>query len=245
MHRFGGKAPVKSHGDLPTDKCVLGDHCVPGDIVDLLLDPAVQIPEAEVVIGGPPCQGFSLLDKFRDDDHRNQLWRPFMEIVQRSGASVFVMENVPQLIGSVEHQMIMETARSLEFKTASARLCAADYGVPQTRWRAFIIGCRFTDPQSVFPPKKTNYPTDLNQRRIFAETEVPYRSNPKPYRTVLLLIAKQPGYGPSLMHSGSPCLGPKWPSRSETQSRLFVYALLLAEKGIEWRTFSQKSSAAG
>ena len=69
------------------DACVrtyrknFGDHCVSGDIVDILNDPATQIPRADVVIGGPPCQGFSLLNKKREGDPRKQLWRPFLDIV--------------------------------------------------------------------------------------------------------------------------------------------------------------------
>lgn len=161
-----------------------GDHCLAGDIVDLLRDHTVKIPRSEVVIGGPPCQGFSLLNKLRKEDDRKQLWRPFMEVVERSGASVFVMENVPQLIGSFEHQMILDIARQLGFNTASARLCAADYGVPQIRWRAFIIGSRLSDPKVVFPPKRTHYPSEQNHRRTFAEKETPFISDPKPYRTV-------------------------------------------------------------
>ena len=165
-----------------------GDHCVSGDIVDLLRDSTIVIPRAEVVIGGPPCQGFSLLNKLRDADPRKQLWRPFMEIVQRSGASVFVMENVPQLIGSVEHREVLALAGELGFNVASARLCAADYGAPQIRWRAFIVGCRHADPKSVFPPKRTNYPPEQNHRRIFAEKEVPYITAPAPYKTVRAAI---------------------------------------------------------
>jgi len=69
-----------------------GPHCHGGDIVDILNDPKVKIPEADVVIGGPPCQGFSLLNKNREGDPRKQLWRPYFEIVERSGAKVFVME---------------------------------------------------------------------------------------------------------------------------------------------------------
>lgn len=161
-----------------------GNHCAPGDIVDLLHDPAIAIPSAEVVIGGPPCQGFSLLNKLRDGDHRKQLWRPFMKVVEKSGASIFVMENVPQLIGSDEHQEILEVAKGLGFTMVSARLCAADYGVPQIRWRAFIVGCRHADPGKVFPPKRTNYHTEQNHRRIFTEKEVPFVSDPKPYVTV-------------------------------------------------------------
>ena len=75
-----------------------GPHCVRGDIVDLLCDPHIHIPQADVVIGGPPCQGFSLLNKKRDGDPRRQLWRPFLEVVTRSGAEIFVMENVVELL---------------------------------------------------------------------------------------------------------------------------------------------------
>ena len=143
-----------------------GGHCVSGDIVDILNDPKMQIPPADVVIGGPPCQGFSLLNKNRVDDPRKQLWRPYLEIVQRSGAQVFVMENVPQLLGSFEHGEIIGTAEAMGFKCCDGVLTAADYGVPQTRRRAFIIGCKFFDPSQVFPPRKTHF----NPRKNGAQT---------------------------------------------------------------------------
>jgi DNA (cytosine-5)-methyltransferase 1 len=134
-----------------------GDHCTEGDIVDLLRNPEIVIPRADLVIGGPPCQGFSLLNKNRDGDPRKQLWRPFLEVVERSGASVFVIENVPQILGSPEHDQIIRAAKELGFQVTWAKLHAADYGVSQLRWRAFIVGCRFTDPSTFFPPKKTHY----------------------------------------------------------------------------------------
>src|SRR3989304_8934488 len=56
-----------------------GNHCTIGNITELLDNPEVEIPDADVVIGGPPCQGFSLLNKNRDIDSRKQLWRPFLE----------------------------------------------------------------------------------------------------------------------------------------------------------------------
>jgi len=145
------------------DDCVrtyrenFGNHCVPGDIVDILNDLKMEIPRADVVIGGPPCQGFSLLNKNREGDPRKQLWRPYFEIVNRSGAEVFVMENVPQLLGSFEHGEIMGTAEAMGFKCWGEVLSAADYGVPQTRRRAFIVGCKYFDPAQVFPPRRTNY----------------------------------------------------------------------------------------
>ena len=67
-----------------------GNVCVGGDILEILADPNTVIPEADVVIGGPPCQGFSLLNRNREGDVRRSLWLPYMEVVERSGASVFV-----------------------------------------------------------------------------------------------------------------------------------------------------------
>jgi len=161
-----------------------GPHCVEEDINDILEDPAFEVPQADVVIGGPPCQGFSLLNKKRDGDPRKQLWRPYMEFVERSGACIFVMENVPQLLSTFEHGEIKEAARQLGFTTADAILCAADYGVPQTRHRAFIIGCRFKDPSVVFPPKKTHFnPKNGYTPQLNYEMDI-YVENPEPWRTV-------------------------------------------------------------
>ncbi len=153
-----------------------GNHCVCGDIVDILSDPTTQIPAADVVIGGPPCQGFSLLNKNRVDDPRKQLWRPYLKVVERAGANVFVMENVPQLLGSFEHGEIIGTAEAMGFKCWSEVLSAADYGVPQTRRRAFIIGCKFFDPSEVFPPRRTHF----DPRKGFAQTSL-LQANGKGY----------------------------------------------------------------
>lgn len=134
-----------------------GAHCVTGDIVDLLEDPKTQLPSAEVVIGGPPCQGFSLLNKQRRSDPRKQLWIPYMEVVERVGARVFVIENVRHLLNSPEHEAIEMRAAEMGFMTASALLTATDYGVPQRRQRAFIIGSRDVDPSLYFPPVATHF----------------------------------------------------------------------------------------
>lgn len=134
-----------------------GDHCTHGDIVDILDDEDTQIPEADIVIGGPPCQGFSLLNRNRDGDPRREMWRPFMEVVERSKACMFVMENVPQLLKTEQHLAITEYAESLGFTVSRGEtLLAADYGVPQTRKRAFIIGARRVEPNVFFPPAPTH-----------------------------------------------------------------------------------------
>lgn len=170
-----------------------GEHCTTDDILGLVENRIDWIPKADVVIGGPPCQGFSLLNKQRDGDPRKQLWRPFLRIVEHSGAEIFVMENVPQLLGSAEHEEISEVAHLLGFKMAFAKLCAADYGVPQTRWRAFIIGCKFTHPSAFFPPKKTHRrPGDVETGMLFSEDFDTYVSRPRPWRTVRDAIGDLP-----------------------------------------------------
>jgi DNA (cytosine-5)-methyltransferase 1 len=169
-----------------------GDHCLLGDIVDILNDPAIKIPQADVVVGGPPCQGFSLLNKKREGDPRKQLWRPFFEIIERSGAKVFVMENVPQLLNSFEHGEVMGTAEAMGFKVWGDVLCAADYGVSQTRRRAFIIGCKFFNPAQVFPPRKTNFAPSKNGAQTSFVSGNGYLPNAERWLTVHDAISDLP-----------------------------------------------------
>ena len=171
-----------------------GNHCIGGDIIDILKDPKTEIPKADIVIGGPPCQGFSLLNKQREGDPRNQLWRPFMEIVEKSGAEVFVMENVPQLLDTYEHGEIVGYAEKMGFKVWQDKLIAADYGVAQKRIRAFIIGCRFFNPAIVFPPRKSHYNPESNNIQIALPGmgNDGYLPNPRKWRTVRKVIGDLP-----------------------------------------------------
>lgn len=200
VDHFGGRIESVWANDFDmaaarTYNANFGNHCVFGDIVELLEDPDTVIPHADIVIGGPPCQGFSLLNKNRDTDPRKQLWRPYLDVVQRSGARVFVIENVRQLIGSPEHEQIVEVAESMGFQVASEVLCAADYGVPQVRYRAFIIGSRDLDPGEAFPSPKTHYnPKNGMQGSLFSLTNGngEYVESPALWRTVKDAIGDLP-----------------------------------------------------
>lgn len=164
-----------------------GNHCIDGDIVDLI-EQGVPIPEADVVIGGPPCQGFSLLNKNRAEDPRRLLWIPYLDIVAQSKAKVFVIENVRTLLGTPEHYAIEAKAREMGFQLASTVLCAADYGVPQSRYRAFIVGSRGNNPADFFPPKRTHYnPADRKKPNL-----LDYVADPQPYVTVQSAIGDLP-----------------------------------------------------
>jgi DNA (cytosine-5)-methyltransferase 1 len=131
-----------------------GDHGICGNIENIIQE--IEIPKADIVIGGPPCQGFSLLNKNRRGDRRRELWRPYLDVVERCRASMFVIENVKELYKSNEYDDILSRALNLNFNVASRVLNAADYGVPQTRLRTFIIGVKNTlniDIDSVIPKK--------------------------------------------------------------------------------------------
>jgi DNA (cytosine-5)-methyltransferase 1 len=170
-----------------------GNHCITGDINEIINKNMCDIPKADIVIGGPPCQGFSLLNKRRQNDERKQLWRPFLEVTDHCGAEIFVMENVPQLLNSTEHKEICKVASSMGFKLAWAKLCAANYGVPQVRWRAFIIGCKFADPALYFPPKKTHYkPNGSKTRDLFSDDGTKYVLNSTSWVTVRDAIGDLP-----------------------------------------------------
>jgi DNA (cytosine-5)-methyltransferase 1 len=199
------------------------------DVAAVLSRSANEIPEADVVIGGPPCQGFSLLNKNRRCDARKQLWRPFFDVVQVCGAGVFVMENVPQLLGSDEHAQIVQTACSMGFRVASAKLCAADFGVPQTRWRAFIIGCRFADPQDVFPPRKTHYAPRLQVQASLFPGASEYVARPQPWRTVRDAIGDLPPPSGTEVRSEPPPLDLHF-GRQPTQMSLQRY-MTIPEEG--------------
>ena len=119
-----------------------GDHCHHGDINFLLENKSFKFPKADVVVGGPPCQGFSLLNKQREGDPRKQLWRSFMDVVDRVKPMAFVMENVPELLASTEFSEIKGLAESMGYFVTADILNAADFGVPQRRKRAIILASR-------------------------------------------------------------------------------------------------------
>jgi DNA (cytosine-5)-methyltransferase 1 len=123
-----------------------GGHIHEGDIADV-----THFPDADVVIGGPPCQGFSPLGRDRDSGSRaalNSLWRHFVEALRQAQPDVFVMENVPELLRSQEYASFRHAVGTagLGYEIEGDVLVAADYGVPQLRRRAIVIGSRLGAP---------------------------------------------------------------------------------------------------
>ena len=97
----------------------------------------------DVIIGGPPCQGFSISGKRNPDDPRNNLYRGFVKTVAYFKPEAFVLENVPNLVsmsgGEIKDQIIKDFS-GLGYDVKYKILLASDYGVPQNRRRVVFVG---------------------------------------------------------------------------------------------------------
>lgn len=113
------------------------------NIADLLDD---EIPSVDLVIGGPPCQGFSNLGSKDADDPRNKLWKEYLRVVLVANPKIFVIENVDRFAKSPEFELLMSELADGSLKRWRhhdyAVLNAADYGVPQRRRRTILIASR-------------------------------------------------------------------------------------------------------
>jgi DNA (cytosine-5)-methyltransferase 1 len=113
-----------------------------GDIAEVSAD---RIPSVDVIIGGPPCQGFSNLGSKDVNDPRNKLWKEYLRFVQVSRPQVFIIENVQRFSRSSEYQLLLQEENGgllKDYELSPGVLLAADYGVAQRRPRTIIIGSR-------------------------------------------------------------------------------------------------------
>ena len=114
----------------------------------------------DVIIGGPPCQGFSLTGPRNFDDERNKLYLAMVETVRRYKPRAFVVENVPGMAtlykGEVKNEVIRRFT-DMGYSVNCKILCAADYGVPQIRKRLVFVGvkngCTFEFPEPTNTPE--------------------------------------------------------------------------------------------
>lgn len=156
-----------------------------------LIEEIVGDRTIDVIVGGPPCQGFSLSGPRNFDDPRNKLYLAMIETVRRFAPKAFVIENVPgmaRLYGGEVRAEIVRRFEEMGYKVNSTILCAADYGVPQIRNRLVFVGVK-NGEKFVFPEpylQKENYITceqaisDLPSRESELGEEIDtYLSEPK------------------------------------------------------------------
>ena len=117
-----------------------------------------NIDRVSVIIGGPPCQGFSIAGKRIIDDERNKLYKSFVSFVRCFMPDAFVMENVPNILsigGGAVKESIIKDFSELGYNVTYKVLLASDYGVPQNRRRAVFVGLK--NGEYIFPlPTITN-----------------------------------------------------------------------------------------
>ena len=148
--------------DMPPDRIVCADAAAPGVIEDFIDATGLKRGDAKVVIGGPPCQGFSVAGRVKlasldngsgvrpdprfIDDPRNHLYKSFIKFIRYLQPDVVVMENVTGMISYKDGAVVKEIERNLAglgYPSCDHRvLNAADYGVPQTRNRVFFMAAR-------------------------------------------------------------------------------------------------------
>ena len=117
----------------------------------------------DVIIGGPPCQGFSVAGKRIIDDVRNTLYKNFVNFVSYYKPKAFMMENVPNILSigdGIIREQILSDFEQLGYKVTYKILMASDYGVPQNRKRAIFVGLKngneFKFPESLSSNKVTS-----------------------------------------------------------------------------------------
>ena len=158
----------------------IGDHIYHGDIEKIRNN---KIPsDIDIVIGGFPCQGFSIANKSRHiDDSRNKLYKQMLRIIKDKKPKYFVAENVAGILnlgkGAVI-QKIIKDFKSIGYKVDYKLLNAADYGVPQSRKRVFIIGNRlgldnpYPKQTHQIPSTKKTLFDDMLEKQITAKEAI-------------------------------------------------------------------------
>lgn len=120
----------------------------------------LQKGDLDVLVGGPPCQGFSINAPGRFlSDSRNKLFKDYVRFLEEFQPKAFLFENVPGLLSLGDGKVFRQILRELDeqgYRVSVKILFAAHYGVPQERWRLILLGSRFS---RIEPPDPVYYAT--------------------------------------------------------------------------------------
>lgn len=142
---------------VETYRANLGNHIICEDISQI---PSDDIPNCDIVIGGFPCQGFSVANMKRyEDDERNVLYKELIRVIKDKRPKFFVAENVKGITNLAKgkvFEMILNDFKTLDYNVNYKILNAADFGVAQTRIRVIIVGVRKDIHYEYEFPKETH-----------------------------------------------------------------------------------------
>ena len=142
----------KNHGDAEAMKLDLYNH----DNLDVIVEylESKGITSLDVLVGGPPCQGFSYAGKMDINDKRNFLYLAMVKLTDRLKPKAVLLENVLAMIeanGGVGAKRVMEDFGKIGYQMIPKVLYAPDYGIPQMRRRVFFVGIKDSDKAFEFP----------------------------------------------------------------------------------------------
>lgn len=139
---------------------------------EIRADLGLEREELDLIAGGPPCQGFSINAPVRSVlDERNHLFKEYLRFVDAFAPKAILIENVPGLVSferGATLYAILNSLAELGYGADVRILGAAYYGVPQMRWRTFILGLRGKNlPSHAFPDPICHAPIKPNFTTIF------------------------------------------------------------------------------
>lgn len=141
-----GKFEIIYANDFNYQACLSYTHNIGNHIICEDISKLKDLPKADIIIGGPPCQGFSTANPSRSfDDPRNQLFKEYARIIKEVQPKLFLMENVSGMVTMQEgkvFELIKKELSNCGYKLSYKLLNARDYGVPQSRRRMIVIGVR-------------------------------------------------------------------------------------------------------
>lgn len=160
--------------DAPSLETFKHNHpCALPMILDLSIEENInkiitEIGEKKInlIVGGPPCQGFSLTGTRKENDKRNTLFYSMFKLAEKTHPDFIVIENVPgiaNLYGGRARSAIFEEFERLGYNAYEKLLFAPDYGVPQIRKRMFFVGCK--------TKYKFNFPKPTHQMESYITCE--------------------------------------------------------------------------
>lgn len=157
----------ENHGNSEVMMLDLFNHENIDKIENYILEKEIKL---DVLMGGPPCQGFSLAGPRDVNDKRNTLYTAMVKVAKRLRPKVVVLENVPgllQLNGGVGAKRIVSDFSELGYTMIPRILYAPEYGVPQIRKRVFFVGLLDTKRKFDFPS-----PTTLVEKFVTCEEAI-------------------------------------------------------------------------
>lgn len=128
----------------------------PEEVLDRL---SVSRGEVDIIVGGPPCQGFSIAGDRDQEDERNELFKDYARHIDKLQPKFILMENVPGMLsmetadGEPVIEEIQDRFEDIGYRTTYDTLLSSDYGVPQDRKRVILIGTRLDNGELSFPER--------------------------------------------------------------------------------------------